>query len=131
MLFLTPPQTEGKQDAAPQEPTYVLAPGATKIPCQIETAMHSDVEGYFTAKTRVAVYDTATGQHLLIPQNSTILGHDQSSQLLYGNERMNAISLTLALPDGTSVDLGHAPVTDQQGVAGLTGKVDRSIYRSL
>jgi type IV secretion system protein VirB10 len=93
--------------------------------------MHSDVEGYFTAKTRVAVYDTATGQHLLIPQNSTILGHDQSSQLLYGNERMNAISLTLALPDGTSVDLGHAPVTDQQGVAGLTGKVDRSIYRSL
>ena len=25
--------------------------------------------------------------------------------------------------DGRSVDLGHAPITDQQGVAGLTGDV--------
>ena len=77
------------------------------------------------SKLQAAVYDTATGQHLLSPQNSTILGHDQSSQLLYGTERMNTISLPLALPGGTSVDLGHAPVTDQQGVAGLTGTVDR------
>ena len=44
-----------------------------------------------------------------------ILGHDQSSTLLYGNERLPTISLTLALPDGRSVDLGQAPVTDQQG----------------
>ena len=42
---------------------------------------------------------------------------------------MNTISLTLALPDGTSVDLGHAPVTDQQGVAGLTGKVNSHFWR--
>jgi len=132
MLFLTPPAPEpAKNGDAPGAPMYLLAPGATKIPCQIETAMHSDVEGYFTAKTRVGVYDTPTGQHLLIPQNSTILGHDQSSQLLYGNERMNTMSLTLALPDGTSYDLGKAPVTDQQGVAGLTGEVTNHWWRLL
>ena len=34
------------------------------------------------------------------------------------------MSLTLALPDGRTVDLGRAPVTDQQGVAGLTGDVN-------
>ena len=28
-----------------------------------------------------------------------------------------------------SVDLGHAPVTDQQGIAGLTGKVDQHFWR--
>jgi type IV secretory pathway VirB10-like protein len=28
------------------------------------------------------IYDTATGRHLLVPQGSTILGHDQSSVLL-------------------------------------------------
>ena len=67
-------------------PEYVLAPGATKFPCVIETAINSDVEGYFTAKVSTNVYDTATGRHLLIPQGSTILGHDQSSTLLYGNE---------------------------------------------
>ena len=108
---------------------YVLAPGATKFPCVIETAMNSDVEGYFTAKVSTNIYDTATGRHLLVPQQSTILGHDQSSTLLYGNERLPTISLTLALPDGRSVDLGQAPVTDQQGVAGLTGRVDNHFWR--
>src|SRR5712691_2970693 len=86
----------------PKSTEYTLAPGATKLPCIIETAMNSDVEGYFTAKVSTNVYDTATGRHLLVPQGSTILGHDQSSTLLYGNERLPTISLTLALPDGRS-----------------------------
>ena len=34
---------------------------------------------------------------VLVPQGSTILGHDNSSQLVYGNERMDTISLTLTL----------------------------------
>jgi len=113
----------------PKTPEYALAPGATKLPCVIETAINSDVEGYFTAKVSANVYDTATGRHLLVPQGSTILGHDQSSVLLYGNERLPTISLTLALPDGRSADLGHAPVTDQQGIAGLTGHVDQHFWR--
>jgi type IV secretory pathway VirB10-like protein len=116
----------------PPKPTaveYTLAPGATKLPCIVETAINSDVEGYFTAKVSANVYDTATGRHLLVPQGSTVLGHDQSSVLLYGNERLPTISLTLALPDGRSVDLGQAPVTDQQGVAGLTGRVNQHYWR--
>ncbi len=113
----------------PKAKEYTLAPGATKLPCEIETAINSDVEGYFTAKVSTNVYDTATGRHLLVPQGSTILGHDQSSTLLYGNERLPTISLTLALPDARSVDLGHAPVTDQLGIAGLTGKVDQHFWR--
>ena len=115
--------------AVPKAPAYTLAPGATKLPCVIETAINSDVEGYFTAKVAANVYDTATGRHLLVPQGSTILGHDQSSTLLYGNERLPTVSLTLALPDGRSVELGQAPVTDQQGIAGLTGKVDQHFWR--
>src|SRR5262249_22060678 len=54
---------------------YTLAPGATKLPCIVETSMNSDVEGHFTAKVSTHVYDTATGRHLLVPQGSTILGH--------------------------------------------------------
>src|SRR4030095_15568791 len=60
---------------------------------------------------------------------STILAHDQSEHVLYGNERLPTISLTLALPDGRSVDLGQAPVTDQQGVARLTGQVNNHWWR--
>ena len=128
MLFYT---KDVKDEAvkASAVPEYVLAPGATKFPCVIETAINSDVEGYFTAKVSTNIYDTATGRHLLVPQHSTILGHDQSAALLYGNERLPTISLTLALPDGRSVDLGQAPVTDQQGVAGLTGRVNNHYGR--
>src|SRR5207302_9694134 len=72
---------------------------------------------------------TATGRHLLVPQGSTIVGKDHSQDLLYGNERLPTTSLTLTLPDGRSVDLGQAPVTDQQGVAGLTGRVDQHYWR--
>jgi type IV secretion system protein VirB10 len=75
------------------------------------------------------VYDTKTGQWLLVPQGSTILGHDRSKSLVYGDERMDTVSLTLSLPDGRTVDLGRSPVTDQQGVAGLTGEVDQHYWR--
>jgi Bacterial conjugation TrbI-like protein len=114
------------KDTPPALPTreYTLAPGTTKLPCIVETGINSDVEGYLTAKVSTNVYDTATGRHLLVPQGSTILGHDQSQQLLYGNERLPTISLSLSLPDGRTVDLGKAPITDQQGVAGLTGDVN-------
>jgi type IV secretory pathway VirB10-like protein len=127
MLFVTHELKD--PPPAPKATEYTLAPGATKLPCIVETAINSDVEGYLTAKVSTNVYDTATGRHLLVPQGSTILGHDQSSTLLYGNERLPTISLTLALPDGRSVDLGQAPVTDQQGVAGLTGRVNQHYWR--
>ena len=42
---------------------------------------------------------------------------------------MDTVSLTLTLPDGRSVDLGRAPVTDQQGVAGLTGDVNNHYWK--
>jgi type IV secretory pathway VirB10-like protein len=112
-----------------KETLYTLAPGATKLPCEIETVVNSDVEGYFTAKVTTNVYDTETGRHLLVPQGSTILGHDQSKSLIYGDTRMDTMSLTLTLPSGKDVDLGRAPVTDQLGVAGLTGEVNNHFWR--
>ena len=127
MLFLHHDVKEGLPKPSTLE--YTLAPGATKLPCIVETSINSDVEGHFTAKVSTNVYDTATGRHLLVPQGSTILGHDQSQMLLYGNERLPTISLTLALPDGRSVDLGKSPITDQQGVMGLTGRVNNHWWR--
>jgi type IV secretory pathway VirB10-like protein len=112
----------------PLTPAYVLAPG-TFLPCTVETKMNSEVEGYFTAKVNQNVYDSATHTRLLVPQGSTMLGHDNSSQLVYGNERMDTISVKLSFPDGRSVELGNAPVTDQEGVAGLTGDVDQHYWR--
>ena len=108
----TPAPTVFISHAAPKDavgepsgpPTYVLAPG-TFLPCAVETKMNSEVEGYFTAKVNQNVYDSATHARVLVPQGSTILGQDNSSQLVYGNERMDTISLTLTLPNGRSVEL--------------------------
>ena len=60
-----------------------------------------------------------------------MLGNDQANTLVYGSNRMDTVSLTLTLPDGRSVDLGRAPVTDQQGVAGLTGDVNNHYCQTL
>ena len=117
------------ESGSPKVDEYVLAPGATKLPCIIETSINSDVEGYFTAKVSSNIYDTSTGRHLLVPQGSTILARDHSLDLLYGNERLPTTSLTLALPDGRSVDLGKAPVTDGQGISGLTGRINNHYWR--
>src|SRR5262249_51451264 len=59
MLFVSHdlPQA-GTPSARPD--AYTLAPGATKLPCIVETAINSDVEGYFTAKVSANVYDTAS-----------------------------------------------------------------------
>jgi type IV secretory pathway VirB10-like protein len=122
MLFVSHDLKE--PPAGPKASEYTLAPGATKLPCILETKIISDVEGHFTCRVTTNVYDTATGRHLLVPQGSVVLGNDQANTLVYGSNRMDTVSLTLTLPDGRSVDLGRAPVTDQQGVAGLTGDVN-------
>ena len=111
--------------------TYTLAEGATKIQCQMETEMNSEIPGVFTAKITAHVYDTDTRKQVLIPQGSTILGQYESGQLLYGNERIPTWSLSAALPDGRSVDLGKAPVTDNVGIMGLTGDVDHHFWRNM
>jgi type IV secretion system protein VirB10 len=122
MLFVSHELKEAKD--GPKASEYTLAPGATKLPCILETKIISDVEGHFTCRVTTNVYDTATGRHLLVPQGSTVLGNDQANTLVYGSNRMDTVSLTLALPDGRTVDLGKAPVTDSQGVTGLTGDVN-------
>lgn len=109
-------------------PLYTLSPGGY-IPCEAETKIVSDVPGYFVCRVTTNVYDTALGRHLLVSQGSKVLGHDQANELIYGSERMDTISLTLALSDGRMVDLGRAPITDQQGVAGLTGDVNSHFWR--
>jgi type IV secretory pathway VirB10-like protein len=112
----------------PRVPEYTLGP-ATFVPCILETSIISEVQGNFVCVVSTNIFDTATGRHLLVSQGSKILGADTSLDLLYGNERLPTFGLTLRFPDGRSVDLGHAPVMDQKGSMGLTGKVDSHFWR--
>jgi type IV secretory pathway VirB10-like protein len=128
MMFVT---NKIEKDRSPSDDTYALAPGATKLPCVVETAMNSDIQSSFTAKVRNDIYDTATGRRLLVPQGSTILGEYHSASLVFGNERLPSMGLTLALPSGKPIDLGNAPVMNQAGIAGLMSRVNQHWGRNL
>jgi type IV secretory pathway VirB10-like protein len=111
-----------------KEPRFRLTPG-TWIPCTVETTLNSEIEGYFTVKTKRHVADSATGAFVLIPQGQSIVAKDTTSELLFGNERIPTFALTMSLPDASEVDLGQAPIMDATGTNGLTGKVDNHIWR--
>lgn len=114
--------------AASTVPEYLLGV-ASYLPCQVETAIHSDVEGHFVATVTQTVWDTETGRHALVPAGSKVLGNTQSNKLVFGSERLDTVSLKLRLPSGRDVDLKRAPVTDEQGMAGLTGDINRHLMR--
>jgi type IV secretory pathway VirB10-like protein len=105
-----------------------LSPG-TWIPCTLETTLNSEIEGYFTVKTRRAVADSATGQIEVIRPGLSIVAKDTTADLLFGNERIPTFALTMSLPNGQSVDLGQAPIMDATGTNGLTGEVNNHIWR--
>jgi type IV secretory pathway VirB10-like protein len=111
--------------------TYVLAPGATKFACVVETKFSSDIDSLFTAKVTRPIFDTATGQHLLVPQQATILGQASGESLVFGNERLPTMSLTLAFPDGRSIEIGDAPVLNREGVTGLVSSVNHHWLRNF
>jgi type IV secretory pathway VirB10-like protein len=127
MLYI---KHEGKDVPKTGEPTYTIMPGYF-IPCAIETAMNSDTGDItFVAIVTSTVYDTETGHHPLILQSSKIVGEGQGSQLLYGNERLRTVSLTLSRRhDKAPIALGEAPVTDQAGMNGLVSRVDQHFWR--
>jgi type IV secretory pathway VirB10-like protein len=119
---------ERKDEGIPNETDLILTPG-TWIPAVLETTLNSEIEGYFTLKTRKPVYDSVTGQQVVIPQGQAIVARDTSSELLFGNERIPTFAVSLSLPGGRSVDLGDAPIMDATGTNGLTGKVNNHIWR--
>jgi type IV secretory pathway VirB10-like protein len=111
--------------------TYRLA-AWSKISCTVETSISSDVtDSDFTFKVRNDIYDTDTGQHLLVPQGSTGGGTYRSSQLLSGNVRLPTVSLGLSILGRDVVELGEMPILDQKGMSGLVTRVDQRYWELL
>lgn len=128
LLYVQHDLSKDKLPPRPKADEYVLAAYATYIPCTIQPLMNSDVPGQFTAKVNQNVYDTKTGQHLLVPQGATIGGVDRGEVLLFGNERLPTFALALTIEDRT-YELDAMPVTDHLGTNGLTGDVDNHWWR--
>jgi len=105
----------------PASPYQVMA--GTVIPAALVTGINSDLPGQVIANVTEAVYDTATGRHLLIPQGSRLIGR-YDSQVAFGQRRVLLVWTRLILPDTSSVALDRLPGIDPAGYAGLEDGVD-------
>ena len=95
----------------------------TVIAASLITGLNSDLPGEIIAQVTEPVYDTVTGEHLLIPQGSRLLGRYDSA-VAFGQDRALVVWQRLLLPDGSSMVLDNLPATDPSGFAGLKDQVD-------
>lgn len=105
----------------PTSPYQVMA--GTIIPAALVTGINSDLPGQVIANVTEAVYDTATGRFLLIPQGSRLIGR-YDSQVSFGQRRVLLVWTRMILPDTSSISLDRLPGIDPAGYAGLEDGVD-------
>jgi type IV secretion system protein TrbI len=100
------------------------------IPAVLEQGINSDLPGEIKALVRSNVYDTATGQYLLIPQGSRLIG-TYNHRIAYGQSGIQVIWTRMIYPDGTSIDLDGMIGQDAQGNSGFRDKVDNHYARLI
>lgn len=108
---------------------YELMAG-TIIPGLLLTGINSDLPGQIVGQVSQNVFDTVTGQQLLIPQGTKLIGV-YDSRIAYGQGRALIVWTRLILPSGASINLEGMPGVDLSGYAGLTDKVDNHYWRLL
>jgi type IV secretion system protein TrbI len=99
-----------------------------EIPAVLEQSLNSDLPGDIKALVTSNVYDTATGQYVLIPQGSRLIGK-YDSHIAYGQDGAQVAWNRIIFPDASSVYLGGMEGLDSHGNAGLRDKVDRHYKR--
>ncbi len=121
---------ENRTDVEAPNPNMVQDPvsayqlmAGTVISASLITGLNSGLPGISIAQVTEHVYDSVTGQHLLVPQGSRLIGR-YDSLVTAGQERLLVIWQRLIMPDGSSVVVNNLPGTDAAGQAGLADKVD-------
>lgn len=110
----------------PLSPYQVMA--GTVIPAVLITGINSDLPGQVTGQVTEPVYDTVTGQFLLIPQGSKLIGR-YDSVIAYGQSRALIVWSRIILPDGSSIRIENLPAADTAGYSGLADRVDNHTLR--
>lgn len=95
-------------------PEYTIASGEL-LPAVLETAINSDLPGMVRAVVSQPTY-SYTGERVLIPSGSRLIGQ-YSSAVILGQNRVMVIWNRIILPNGITVQL-NSPGTDNLGRAG-------------
>jgi type IV secretion system protein VirB10 len=113
---------------APKTP-YDLRAGFV-IPAIMISGVNSDLPGQVIAQVNQHVYDSATGNFLVIPQGTRLVG-SYSADVAYGQARIMMAWQRLIFPDGKALDLGAMPGTDGAGYAGFSDQIDNHYFRTF
>jgi type IV secretory pathway VirB10-like protein len=106
---------------APTSP-FTLSAGSV-IAASLITGLRSDLPGLVTAQVTERVYDSATGQILLIPQGARLIG-SYDSVVAFGQRRALVVWQRIVMPNGSSLAIDNVPAADASGYSGLADKVD-------
>lgn len=102
------------------------------IPGVMVSGISSELPGQIIGQVSQNVYDTASGQYLLIPQGTKLVGI-YSSDVSFGQDSVLVAWQRLVFPDGKALDIGSMPGADSAGYGGFRDKVNHhyaSIYGS-
>lgn len=120
---------DGVLDATyrPPRSPYAIQAGST-ITAALVTALNSDQPGRVIAQVTEDVYDSVTGEHLLVPQGARLLGtYDAATS--HGDQRLLIVWNRLVMPNGWSIALRGMPGTDAAGASGVRDTVDAHLGR--
>ena len=112
----------------PRSP-YELKAG-TVIPTVLITGINSDLPGQIVGQVRENVYDTVSGNYLLVPQGSRVIAA-YDSMVAWGQERVLVCWNRIIRPDGSSIVLDCMPGVDLGGYAGFADEVDNHWWRII
>ncbi|WP_349764086.1 TrbI/VirB10 family protein [Fusobacterium sp. SYSU M8D902] len=98
----------------------------TILPITLETAINSDLRGGITGVVKTDIYDSAKGNVLLIPAGSRVIGR-YSSDVSFGQERVQAVFNRITLPNQESIDIDNMIMVDLMGATGVKDKVDTKL----
>ncbi len=116
------PQVSLHQKLIQPRSQYQLMAG-TVIPGLLLTALNSDLPGQILGQVSQNIFDTVTGNHLLLPQGTKVIG-EYDSRVVYGQERVLIVWTRLIFPNGKSISLEGMPGVDLSGSAGLADQVN-------
>jgi type IV secretion system protein TrbI len=122
--FLTAPTPAGTSAHRLQAAVspYMLSAGSV-IAASLITGLRSDLPGLVTAQVTERVFDSKTGQILLIPQGTRLIG-SYDNVVAFGQRRALIVWQRLVLPDGSSMQIDNVPAADASGFSGLADEVD-------
>ncbi|MEG2609389.1 MAG: TrbI/VirB10 family protein [Bacilli bacterium] len=116
------------QEETPLSKYEVMA--GTFIPATLITGINSDLPSNSVAIVRENVYDSVTGNYLLIPKGTKIIGKYDSG-VSFGQDRLLIVWQRLIYPNGKYIGLDNMGGVDLSGYAGFTGKVNNHFFKLL